>query len=35
MGDDSADYFPGIWQTNLIHDGLYGIPWYLDTRVTF
>jgi multiple sugar transport system substrate-binding protein len=32
---DSADYFPGIWQTNLIHDGLYGIPWYVDTRVIF
>jgi multiple sugar transport system substrate-binding protein len=29
------DYFPGIWDTNLVGDGLYGIPWYVDTRVLF
>ncbi|MGH7565739.1 MAG: sugar ABC transporter substrate-binding protein [Gemmatimonadota bacterium] len=28
-------YFPGIWQTNLVEDGAYGIPWYVDTRVLF
>jgi multiple sugar transport system substrate-binding protein len=32
---DPADYFPGIWATNVIHDHLYGIPWYIDTRLLF
>ncbi|MGD9546470.1 MAG: sugar ABC transporter substrate-binding protein [Candidatus Krumholzibacteriia bacterium] len=29
------DHFPGIWETNVIDGGLYGIPWYVDTRVLF
>jgi len=29
------DYFPGIWATNLIAGRLYGIPWYVDTRLLF
>jgi multiple sugar transport system substrate-binding protein len=32
---DSAAYFSGIWNTNLIGDTLFGIPWYVDTRVIF
>ncbi len=28
-------YFGGIWQTNIIGSHLYGIPWYVDTRVLF
>lgn len=32
---DPADHFPGIWDTNVIEDVLYGIPWYVDTRVLF
>jgi multiple sugar transport system substrate-binding protein len=32
---DPADYFPGIWETNRLGDTLYGIPWYVDTRVVF
>lgn len=32
---DSADYFQGIWDTNLIHGAPYGIPWYVDTRLLF
>lgn len=31
----AKDYFPGIWDTNLVGDALYGIPWYVDTRVLF
>src|SRR5579862_3848751 len=31
----SADYFPGIWQTNLVEGRLYGVPWYIDTRLLF
>lgn len=29
------DYFPGIWDTNVIGGHLYGIPWYVDTRLLF
>jgi len=32
---NSKNYFPGIWQTNTIDGKLYGIPWYVDTRVLF
>lgn len=32
---DSAGYFSGIWNTNVIGDTLFGIPWYVDTRVLF
>ena len=28
-------YFPGIWDTNVLADTVYGIPWYVDTRVIF
>jgi multiple sugar transport system substrate-binding protein len=31
----ATDYFPGVWRTNLYEGGLYGIPWYVDTRVLF
>jgi multiple sugar transport system substrate-binding protein len=29
------DYFAGIWDTNRINGTLYGIPWYVDTRLLF
>ena len=32
---NKADYFPGIWDTNIVDGKLYGIPWYVDTRVVF
>ncbi|MBN2355876.1 sugar ABC transporter substrate-binding protein [candidate division KSB1 bacterium] len=28
-------FFPGIWETNVIHGHVYGIPWYVDTRLLF
>ena len=31
----AADYFPGIWATNVVDGRLYGIPWYVDTRLLF
>ena len=31
----ASDYFPGIWDTNVVDGGLYGIPWYVDTRLIF
>ncbi len=30
-----ADYFPGIWATNVVDGSLYGVPWYVDTRLLF
>jgi multiple sugar transport system substrate-binding protein len=29
------DYFDGIWATNEMDGTLYGVPWYVDTRVLF
>ena len=29
------DYFPGIWETNVIDGRLLGVPWYVDTRLLF
>ncbi len=31
----AADFFRGIWDTNVIGDSVYGIPWYVDTRLVF
>ncbi|NJN88657.1 MAG: sugar ABC transporter substrate-binding protein [Leptolyngbyaceae cyanobacterium SL_7_1] len=28
-------YLPKIWQANRLNDQSFGIPWYLDTHVTF
>jgi multiple sugar transport system substrate-binding protein len=30
-----GDYFPSIWATNVIDGTLYGVPWYVDTRLLF
>jgi len=32
---DLNDYFSGILESNRINGVLYGIPWYVDTRVLF
>jgi multiple sugar transport system substrate-binding protein len=32
---DSSGYFGGIWDTNVIGDTVFGVPWYVDTRVLF
>jgi len=29
------DFFDGIWQTNVVNNRTYGIPWYVDTRLIF
>ena len=29
------NYFGGIWDTNVLDTLVYGIPWYIDTRVLF
>jgi multiple sugar transport system substrate-binding protein len=28
-------YFTGIWHTNIVGEVLYGVPWYVDTRLIF
>jgi multiple sugar transport system substrate-binding protein len=33
--DGGRGDFPGIWATNVVDGVLYGIPWYVDTRVMF
>lgn len=30
-----SSYFPGILATNTVNDTLFGLPWYVDTRVLF
>jgi multiple sugar transport system substrate-binding protein len=30
-----TSFFRGMWDTNLIDSVLYGVPWYVDTRVMF
>ena len=36
-GDGVAadDYFPGIWESNRLGASLYGVPWYVDTRLLY
>jgi multiple sugar transport system substrate-binding protein len=29
------DYFQSIWATNVVDGTLYGVPWYVDTRLLF
>jgi multiple sugar transport system substrate-binding protein len=31
----SADYFPGILDTNVVDGVTYSVPWYVDTRLLF
>jgi multiple sugar transport system substrate-binding protein len=31
----AEDYFPGIWDTNIVAGRQYGVPWYIDTRLLF
>jgi len=28
-------FFPASWETNLVEERVYGVPWYVDTRVMF
>lgn len=29
------DFFPGVWDTNVIDGETWGVPWYVDTRLIF
>jgi multiple sugar transport system substrate-binding protein len=35
LSASGRDDFPGIWATNVVDGKLWGIPWYVDTRVLF
>jgi multiple sugar transport system substrate-binding protein len=39
VGKDAAispdHYFPGVWQSNVVDGRVFGVPWYIDTRVLF
>jgi multiple sugar transport system substrate-binding protein len=30
-----GDYFTGIWDTNVVDGQVWGLPWYVDTRLLF
>ncbi len=32
---DPGDYFGGVWDTNVLDGAVWGVPWYVDTRVIF
>lgn len=32
---DASSYFDGIWATNIFNDTIWGVPWYVDTRLVF
>lgn len=32
---DRADYFDGIFESNRVDGALYGVPWYVDTRLLY
>lgn len=32
---DSEAFFEGIWDTNLVEDTAYGVPWYVETRLLY
>lgn len=34
-GLPDSSYFPGILATNRVNDTIFGVPWYVDTRVLF
>ncbi|MFL6674104.1 MAG: sugar ABC transporter substrate-binding protein [Massilia sp.] len=34
-GVPADDYFQGIWESNRIGASLYGVPWYVDTRLIY
>ena len=32
---DKGDFFPAAWGNNVFDDKVYGVPWYVDTRVLY
>ena len=32
---DSGDFFEGAWSSNDVGGTVYGVPWYVETRVLY
>lgn len=32
---DEEDFFPAAWEGNVVDGEVYGVPWYVDTRVLY
>jgi multiple sugar transport system substrate-binding protein len=32
---DQESFFPGAWESTVVDDTSYGVPWYVETRVLF
>jgi multiple sugar transport system substrate-binding protein len=32
---DPADFFEGAWNTTVVNDTSYGVPWYVETRLIY
>lgn len=32
---DPKEYFPGVWASNVVDQRVFGVPWYVDTRILF
>ncbi|HLE83289.1 MAG TPA: extracellular solute-binding protein [Thermoanaerobaculia bacterium] len=32
---EPEDYFAGVWDTNVVDGTVWGVPWYVDTKVLF
>ncbi|WP_198942721.1 sugar ABC transporter substrate-binding protein [Actinophytocola xanthii] len=32
---EPGDFFPGAWETGVVDDTAYGVPWYVETRLLF
>ncbi|NEE01549.1 sugar ABC transporter substrate-binding protein [Phytoactinopolyspora halotolerans] len=32
---DQDDFFPAAWENNVVDGEVYGVPWYVDTRVLY
>ena len=32
---DTADYFPGPWDSGVVNGSVYAVPWYVETRLPF
>lgn len=32
---NKADFFPGAWNTTVVNNNSYGVPWYVETRLLY
>jgi multiple sugar transport system substrate-binding protein len=34
-GFNAGDFFPGVWDSGVVDDRVYAVPWYVETRLPF